>query len=147
MDQVQIQERERAFVDTMKAHGLFQKKLMLKIPYCQDRTGYAPHIEKFLEKQKDIDAILFATNYLGMFGIKALKEQEIVIPDGVAVMSFDDTDLFRFSSPSISVISQPVQEIASQAVGLLLDQINSPGTKRKQKGVLIPPELIIRESV
>lgn len=120
---------------------------MLKIPYCQDRTGYAPHIEKFLEKQKDIDAILFATNYLGMFGIKALKEQEIVIPDGVAVMSFDDTDLFRFSSPSISVISQPVQEIASQAVGLLLDQINSPGTKRKQKGVLIPPELIIRESV
>ncbi|MCF3112159.1 LacI family transcriptional regulator [Niabella sp. CC-SYL272] len=148
MDQVQMQERERAYIDVMNSRGLFQKKLLLRLPYYQDKTQYEARIRSFLQKRPEMDAIIFATNYLGMFGIKALKDLDIAIPGQVAVLSFDDTDLFRFSSPAISVISQPVQEIAAQAMRLLLEQMNA-GQKKKDsdEGVLVPPELILRNSV
>ncbi len=145
--QVQMEERERGFVEVMRTRGLFQKKLLLRLPYYQDKAQYEPRIRNFLQKHTEIDAIIFATNYLGMFGIKALKDLDIAIPGRVSVLSFDDTDLFRFSSPAISVISQPVQEIAAEAMRLLLDQISGQKKKPAQEGILIPPELILRNSV
>ncbi|SDC19072.1 transcriptional regulator, LacI family [Niabella drilacis] len=147
MDQIQMKERERAFVEVMRDRGLFQKKWLLRLPYYQDKAQYEPRIRNFLQKHPEIDAIIFATNYLGMFGIKALKDLDISIPEQVAVFSFDDTDLFRFSSPSISVISQPVQEIAAQAMRLLLDQMGGQTKKTPEEGALIAPELILRSSV
>ncbi len=147
-EQVQMQERERAYVEALQQNGLFQKKLLLRLPYYQDKAQYEPRIHQFLRKHPEIDAMIFATNYLGMFGIKALKDLDIAIPKQVAVFSFDDTDLFRFSSPAISVISQPVQEIAGQAMRLLLEQMNSGAKKTESgEGVLVPPELILRNSV
>lgn len=147
MDQVHMKERERAFVEVMKSRSLFQKKLLLRLPYYEDKAQYEPRIRSFLKKHPEIDAIIFATNYLGMFGIKALKDLDIAIPEKVAVFSFDDTDLFRFSSPSISVISQPVQEIAVQAMRLLMDQMGGQIKKTPEEGALIAAELILRNSV
>lgn len=148
MEQVQMEERERAYIETMRRHRLFQKKLLLRLPYYQDKARYEQRIRQFIQKHPEMDAIIFATNYLGMFGIKALKDLNIAIPEQVAVFSFDDTDLFRFSSPAISVISQPVQEIATQAMRLLLDQMNAASKKKgSENGVLISPELILRNSV
>ncbi|ANH81795.1 LacI family transcriptional regulator [Niabella ginsenosidivorans] len=146
LDQIQMHEREKAFTDTLQKQKLFRKRLLLTLPYYQDKDKYIKDIARFFEKYPQIDAVVFSTNYLGMFGIKALKDLNRSIPQQVAVLSFDDTDLFRFSSPAISVVSQPVQEIADCAMQLLLAQMDSRQKIKQKTGVFVAPELIIRNS-
>lgn len=147
LDQIQLTERERAFEETLKKQKQLQKKLVLKLPYNANKSAYSEGIRTFLQKNPQVDAVIFATNYLGTYGLKAIRELDLSIPEDIAVISFDDTDLFRFSSPAITVINQPVQEIAEQAVRLLLKQFEDRKTQTKINGVWVLPELIQRQSV
>ena len=47
-------------------------------------------IKKFVARNPKLDALFFATNYLGVLGIEALKEGHLKIGEDIAVVSFDD---------------------------------------------------------
>ncbi|MNL57430.1 putative HTH-type transcriptional repressor ExuR [compost metagenome] len=70
----------------------------------------------------------------------------IRIPEDISVISFDDHDSFKLHTPTISVIAQPIEDIAINAIQLLMSQMTDIETfeveKRLKKG-----NLIIRESV
>ncbi|MEY3432349.1 MAG: hypothetical protein RL131_285, partial [Bacteroidota bacterium] len=64
----------------------------------------------------------------------------------MGVVSFDDNDLFRLNSPSITVASQPIQEIAFEAIELLLELVESTDLITETKGRVLKPIFIERES-
>jgi LacI family transcriptional regulator len=64
----------------------------------------------------------------------------------MAVVSFDDNDLFRLFTPSITVAAQPIREIAVEAIDLLLSVIKSGVKERHSTGKVVSPVLIQRES-
>jgi LacI family transcriptional regulator len=121
----QMEEREKGYRDAMQDAGL--------------------NVDKS-QKRKGLDALFFATNYLGVFGIEALKKVKIKIPYDMAVVSFDDNDLFRLFTPSITVAAQPIREIAVAAIDLLLALIQSGAKGIESTGKIISPVLIQRES-
>ncbi|MFD1630833.1 LacI family DNA-binding transcriptional regulator [Pseudopedobacter beijingensis] len=105
------------------------------------------HILSFIERKVDVlDAIVFATNYLCVSGLKALKELRLHIPDKMAVVSFDDYELFEMYSPSITSIAQPTGAIAENAINLLLSRLKKQGQDKRNQKVVLPTTLIIRES-
>ena len=73
-----------------------------------------------------------------------LNEMNLRIPQDLAIVSFDDIDLFRFSYPTITAVAQPVEEIGAVAVNILLDEIN--GISQEKKQVALPVKLIERRS-
>jgi LacI family transcriptional regulator len=79
-------------------------------------------------------------------GIEALQKCKLRIPDDLAVVSFDDNDLFRLLSPSITVAAQPIREIATQSIEMLMKIIKKEQKQSKTVGEIIKPEIIIRES-
>lgn len=81
---------------------------------------------------------LFSTNYemtLGM--LIALNELGKSIPDDISVIGFDNMDLCRIVRPSLSIVSQPIDDIAMSAVQLLL---------RRLKGEDPPAETIVMKT-
>ena len=90
--------------------------------------------------------MFFATNYLGVIGIEALQQSNLNIPADIAVVSFDDNDLFRLLSPSITVAAQPIEEIATESIQLLLRIIKKEQKPLKTVGEIIKPKIIIRNS-
>ena len=89
-----------------------------------------------MKKRKDLDAIIFGTNYLGVAGLEAMKKLKLSIPDDLAVLCFDDHDLFRIHKPAISVIAQPIEEIAQTVIDTLLFKLQNPTARKK------PPKFI-----
>jgi LacI family transcriptional regulator len=79
-------------------------------------------------------------------GIEALQKCGRKIPDDMAIVSFDDNDLFRLLTPSITVAAQPIKDIATQSIELLLKIINKEQKQTKTVGKIIRPEIIIRDS-
>lgn len=117
------------------------------LPFKAHYPDYVRDIEKFLKKRKDLDAIIFGTNYLGVAGLEAMKKLKVSIPDDLAVLSFDDHDLFRIHKPAISVIAQPIEEIAQTVIDTLLFKLQNPTARKKPpKITTLRGSLIARES-
>ncbi len=141
-----MQEREKAYVDTLKNHAVkFTASRMLQLDYSMSKEEAVAHISRFLKKQSDLDAIFFATNYLGIFGLLSMKELGLQIPADIKMLCFDDHDVFELYQPAITVIQQPIQQIAQTALNLLVTQLGHAKPLRKTQ-ILIAPKLLLRSS-
>jgi len=141
--QVQMQDRLNGYRKTVVAHQL--KERVLKVAYNDKESHIKEQIADFLKKHQELDAILFATNYLTISGLAVLKEQGIKIPDEIAVSSFDDNANFSIFSPSVTVVAQPVLAISEEVIRLLMERLKEK-VKKTNNTVILSTELIIRES-
>ncbi|HLR36890.1 MAG TPA: substrate-binding domain-containing protein, partial [Chitinophagaceae bacterium] len=101
---------------------------------------------QFLQKEEKIDAMLFATNYLCITGLKAIAQIGAKIPEDIGVASFDDSELFELHSPSITAVAQPVEQIAEKAIGLLLNRLKGENKSESFKQITLPTSFVIRNS-
>jgi LacI family transcriptional regulator len=142
----QMIDRKRGFMDALAAAKIAMPgNTILEVPMKENiRTLTA--IKKFITKNPELDALFFATNYLGVLGIEALQECKLRIPEDVAVVSFGDNDLFRLHTPAITVSAQPVQELATRSIALLLKIIRKEQKPTALTGEIVKPDIIIRKS-
>ena len=141
----QLQQRLAGYEQALKDHELPTKpSLVLSFDYNSSKADKLIAIDKFLSKNKKVDALFFSTNYLGIIGVEYITNKKISIPADFGFVSFDDHELFKFLNPGITVMAQPIQTLANEAINALLTLI-----KKKHHGVIqkkIPPELIKRSS-
>lgn len=147
LDLIQMHERKRAYLQTLYANEIKSgKNLILELPYELYKQAGIEKIAAFILKNKNVEAIFFATNYLGVVGLEAIDKLHLKIPDNIAVLCFDDHDVFRLYPPGITTIQQPVTAIAETAITLLMNQLQKPGKKLNGKHVQHAGSLIIRRS-
>jgi len=146
-----MKDRLDAYYEVLKKHAIAPDPGHVKlVPYASEREAALQEIREFLAaNRKDIDAVFFLTNYLGVLGIEAIKEQSIRVPEDLAVLCFDDNDIFRLYTPGISVIRQPIAEIGQRAMHALIERLNHNGTDLQPGTVQLKlaAELVRRESI
>lgn len=148
INQAHMTEREVAYRKELEIAGIKPKNsFQLKVNYTIDNKNKKEVIKSFLKENPTLDAVFFATNYLCIAGLEAIGELEIEIPRQLAVICFDDHDLFHLFSPKITAVSQPITEIAKSAVKLLVNQFDTKKSPiRTKEQILLAPKLIIRAS-
>ncbi|WP_264551971.1 LacI family DNA-binding transcriptional regulator [Flavobacterium sp. N2038] len=143
---IQMNLRKQGYTKVLKEAGLYDESRILDMEYHISEEKRIEKITEFLTKKTDIDAVLFGANYLLLAGLQSFRRLELKIPADKAVISFDDHESFRLNSPSITVLAQPIEEMAKKTVKLLMKQMTDGSNykiiKEKKKG-----NLIIRESV
>lgn len=146
INQAHMTEREIAYRNELELAGIKpNEKFQLKINYTIENKKEV--IKKFLKENSALDAVFFATNYLCIAGLEAIADLEIQIPTQLAVICFDDHDLFHLFSPKITAVSQPIAEIAKSAVKLLVNQFDTKKYPvRSKEQILLAPKLIVRAS-
>lgn len=141
------QQRESAYTQTLVKHNIpVNPAFIFKVPYTALRHEATQLIADFIKNNPQLDAIFFTTNYLGVHGLASISKLEMKVPDDIAVICFDDHDLFELYKPSITAVKQNVPQIAEIAMKFLMHQIL--GDKEKiEMSKVIPTEFIIRDSV
>lgn len=76
--------------------------------------------------------------------IKALSEFGYNVPKDVAVIGFDNSILSKKSTPSITTLAQPLKEIGSKSVSILIGMINEEITS--VSSYELDSKIIFRES-
>jgi LacI family transcriptional regulator len=79
---------------------------------------------------------------LGMMG--AMAAAGIACPAGVSIVALGDGDWAGQTSPALTAVAEPAQEIGAEAVRLLLDRLKD-GTGPTAR-VLVPGALALRAS-
>jgi LacI family transcriptional regulator len=143
---VQMQERLRGYKESLSAAKIrFRKDLILTTAYGEPDQVLVRNISAFLKSQQP-QAVLFAANYLGVHGLESIHQLQWEIPHDIAVSCFDDHELFQLYKPAITAIEQPVEEIGTTAVQLLMHEMGVESIHGK-KQITLPPVLRERDSV
>lgn len=146
-----MKDRVRAYCDVLKQHGVSGEGHQVKIiPYNSSKEAALHEIESVLSGAgNSVDAVFFLTNYLGVLGIEVIKKLHIKVPGQLAVLCFDDNDIFRLYTPTISVIRQPIEEIGQKAMAALIERLKHSGEEVPQENepLLLHADLVPRESI
>nr|WP_199001836.1 LacI family DNA-binding transcriptional regulator [Flavobacterium sp. ASV13] len=145
-EMIQMKLREDGYRDALKEAGIYDQSLVLHMEYHSNEEARIASIVNFVKKNTQIDAVLFLTNYMGLTGLQAFKDMGIKIPQDIAVISFDDHDSFKLHTPTITVIAQPIEDIAIKSIQLLMSQMTDMEAFDVEKS-LKKGRLIVRESV
>ena len=146
-DQLQMIQRMEGYQQGLNQNHLqLDQQIIKKIPFGLTDEKVVKEIKDFVElNENKMDAIFFTSNNLGVAGLEALRSIGKRIPDDISVICFDDNDLFRLGMPGISVVSQPIKDIAKKAVEILIQQINQRSTTVEH--IVLKTVMIERESV
>jgi LacI family transcriptional regulator len=98
--------------------------------------------EQMLGKRSDVTAIACANDDMAAGVMLALHRAGFEIPRKVSVTGFDDTPMSEIVWPPLTTIRQPIKDLATRAVHLLVES-QSNGDIRYE---FLPFELIVRES-
>ena len=81
---------------------------------------------KLLNSPNRPNAIICANNMIDLGCINALKDQNISIPQDIAVVTFDDYPYAIITDPPTTAINIDVYDLGQQAARLLLEKIKKP---------------------
>lgn len=88
---------------------------------------------------------MFCCNDIQAIGaLQAAKELGLRVPEDVSIIGFDNTILASVTSPPLTTVAQPIEELGHRAVDLLIEELKDE-QKEPQK-IVLKPELVIRES-
>ncbi|THU32952.1 LacI family transcriptional regulator [Niastella caeni] len=141
---VQMEERLKAYQDSMHEAGLATDNLVLTQKYEEEKELGIQQVTSFIQNTPDLEAVFFATNYLGLLGLESIHRLGLKLPDDLAMICFDDHDVFRLYPPGITCIRQPAEEIARKALELLMDQLGKGSNTGGETKIEISPGLVIR---
>lgn len=140
-------ERTRGYRDALERHGIaFDKALVREVPYDNIRDGIRKEVPALLSGPDPVDALFVLNNNLTMATLECLAELKKSIPQEVAIVSFDDIELFKFVAPGVTAVAQPIEEMGRRAVALLLDKVLNGEESLAEEKVFLPTELIARGS-
>lgn len=143
--QTQMQDRLNGYILAIKEKQ--QKRKVLKVPFGNSKESTQEKVRLFLQEHPEIDALLFATNYLAIDGLVSIASLKLRIPNDIGVVGFDDNTHFSLFSPPITAVAQPIQKIAEEVVTQLMNKIKSvPKSTRKEENIVLPTQLIERKS-
>ena len=101
---------------------------------------------KLLLQQRERPTAIFAlSNTIAIGCIKALREENLSIPDHISLITFDDHPFLDYLATPLTCITQPTREICRIAIKYLFFMLTNKEIKQSQ--VLLKPELKYRKSV
>lgn len=106
--------------------------------------GYE-HVKRLLKYENRPTAIFTSNDINAIHGYRAIQEQNLKIPDDVSIIGFDDIDLAKYATPSLTTIRVYKEELGSIGVRTLMQMIS--GENKTTITTIVPTRLIERDSV
>lgn len=106
-------------------------------------SGYAC-TKRLLAQRSDLDAILYADDRMAMGGLSALKELGKRIPQDIAVTSYGNYELARFTDPQLTSVQYDMKVMGAIAARRLTMLLTEPDAYPWH--IIVPTNLIVRQS-
>lgn len=130
-----IAERERGYRETMESNGLGDKVNVYYTDY--GKTG---DVEQFIKDAIDrgCDGLFLPTYSLSAQVLAAMKKLGLRTPEDLAIVGFDESDIYSLYSTTITHIIQPLKALGEKSVDVLVSMIQGKGAE----SIVLSPELV-----
>lgn len=138
-------KRKQGFINAHNEAGLEFKECYSFIGNYDLESGYSA-MKKILNLKKLPSAVFCSNDEMALGAMKAIKEEDISMPDDISIAGFDDMGFTAYLSPALTTVLRPVEEMSREGIEILLKKIE--GGEIEDIGIInLDTELIIRDSI
>lgn len=137
-------ERIRGYKDALEKSGLAVQENWIIESNLRLEDGRRI-MQQLLDSPERPDAVYVAGDIAALGALQVLLENNIKIPEEMALIGFSDEPFTSLTQPSISTVNQHSDQIGKLAAEAFLERINNPKKKTINR-IILEPELIIRQS-
>lgn len=137
-------EREEGFRLGMARNGLSVNSADLFIVAHGSERDHLESLQRALASPERPTALVVANNEMTISTMKTLRANGISVPDGIALVVFDDFEWSDHFHPRLTAMAQPAAEIGKRAVQLLFERIQDPSLPSRV--IRLEPEFRHRDS-
>ena len=101
------------------------------------------------ERIREYDAILALNDLMAIGAMLAVGKLGLRVPQDIALIGYDDTDLAASIRPSLTTIHQPREELSLVTCERLIELIRTRragGGRSDARQTLLTPKLVVRET-
>lgn len=106
--------------------------------------GGSAAMRELLERWPGLDAVFVGSDQMARGALAALAAAGRRVPDDVAVVGYDDTDLAVAEHPELTTVRQPAEEMGVAMADMLLARLAGQAPETRVR--ILPTELKIRET-
>jgi PAS domain S-box-containing protein len=147
----EAESRYNAYAQTLAEHNIPLDPNLVTPPYLWTddwKRSSVDAIRCLLDERKlrpkvDLEVIIGNNDASAISAMELLRERRIQVPLDVAVVGFDDHEISRSVTPSLSTVHQPIAQQSRWAAETLLTQLEG---KPLPEQVVVPTTAIIRQS-
>ena len=141
-----LEDRKRAYIDTLKnSHVAYDKDIDIIVSYTNIVEELNNKLEAVFSSSDKPEALFIANNKLAIESLIILKKLGVSIPKDLSIVSFDDVPMFDILPFPVSTVAQPIQEICTEAIKIIFNEIkDSTNQNNKKKQLILPAKLIVR---
>ena len=132
-------ERLRGFREAAAVAGI-DAALVEHSDFTEDSGAAA--MERLLDADPRLDAVFAASDNLAAGALRVLRARNRTVPGDVAVVGFNDHLIARHTSPTLTTVHQPIQQLGREMGRMLLDLIDG----QRPSPLILPTRLVVRES-
>ncbi|MEO5965365.1 MAG: LacI family DNA-binding transcriptional regulator [Candidatus Limnocylindrales bacterium] len=108
------------------------------------RDGATAAMAHLLEVHPAIDAVFAASDQMAAAALAALVAAGRRVPTDVAVVGFDDLEIATTTTPQLTSVRQPIEELGREMARLLLEGVDA--AELVPRRVILATELVVRDS-
>ena len=135
-------ERHYEFERYMKKHGVTVYSYEMDWNDF-DYGQYDAMAEQLMDKFPDVDGI-FAVDMVAIACIRQLLKRKKKIPRDVKIVAYDGTYVAKVGVMNLTVVQQPIEELANRAVHVLINMIQ--GKEYRNKKIFYEPTLLLGDT-
>ncbi len=137
--------RFKGYKAALQKHGIPFNKAYVFNSRLMEQDGY-DGIANLLKQGLTIDGIFSANDMAAIGAMKYLKENNITIPEEIAIVGFSNEPVSKVIEPALTTINQPGFEMGTIATNLLLEKILKKEKSTNKETIILDSNLIERKS-
>lgn len=136
-------DRLEGIKDALQNQGFDPARLeVIETPYEIENGSRA--FDELMQRNSNLTAIMCSNDVLAVGALLRAKENGLSVPDDISITGFDDIELARIVSPSLTTVHVPHREMGKRAAIELTAIVES---KSKGTGLELESHLQIRDSL
>ncbi len=138
-------ERFRGYKDALFDGGIeFDEKLLI-INDLSEKAGIAS-AQQIMTMSPLPDGAFITNDFVAAVCMRTLKENNIVIPDDIAIVGFNNDAIGQLVEPALTTINYTGKEMGEIAARMLVNHLRGESQIQKIDSIVVNSELIIRKS-
>jgi LacI family transcriptional regulator len=136
--------RVRAFEAAYEREGLKLDRTLICTHGFSTDYGFAAAQEMLTQGVPPTAIIAGANQMVGV--LNAARALRLDIPGDLSLISLGDTDLAQLYTPPLTTVRWRSETVGRTAAEILIARLNRPDARRQCQKVLLPTELVVRQS-
>ncbi len=138
-------DRYRGYKDALFDAGLLFDEEWVMVDNLSENAGI-DSAKKMLKMSPMPDGVFITNDFVAAAFIKTLKAENVVVPDDVAVVGFNNDAIAHLIEPSLSTVNYPGIEMGEVAASAIINHLKGVSNISQINTVIIHSGLVVRQS-